>query len=370
MLELADRVDFINRPPVYTTPSFWFKTPKTKNPIMPFISDLNKLPFHDFNIVNTSNLLKVRDGWLSISFSRGCPFKCTFCINPLLQNILKNEASYFRVRDVPTVIEELLQLISKYPQIKVINLDDDLLMIYPKWISAFCKEYKEKIYDPWKIEFTLNCRVDMLTNKIAEQLSKCGCRELKIGVESGDEILRNKILNKNLTDEQIINAFKITDQYNLRTIAYMMMGIPGETDSAMQKSFKLLSIIKPTLTRVAFLQPYEGTEIYEYCRKTGVYDDTRKVKNWHSESPLTLPTISPTKLLFYKMLLPWHINLLYGLPYQKAIKKYEKMTYDELLQCVPQIIDEDHALSLKTKQPHFRYFNKNEYYCEFYRPGK
>jgi radical SAM superfamily enzyme YgiQ (UPF0313 family) len=367
LIELARRID--SHQPIESTPSFWFRVCHRQNEIMPFVSNLDKLPFHDFDIVDMEKLLAYRDGWLSISFSRGCPYNCAFCANPLLKKVIKGRSSYFRVRSVPLVIEELLHLIYKYPGIKVINFDDDLLMIYHDWMNEFCDAYREKIYEPRHIEFILNCRVDNLNESIAAKLAASGCRELKIGVESGDSTIRNQILNKHLSDRQIINAFDLTHKYNIRTTAYMIMGVPDETDKTMQKTFEFLGQIQPTLTRVAFLQPYEGTDIYDRCVRLGLFDPSKNVKNWHEESPLVLPTLTPEKLLYYKFLLPWYINVLYGLPYQVAIDKYSNLAYNAFIEVIPRIIEEDYALSVRQSKPHFRYFNRNDAYIEFYRPG-
>ena len=352
------------------TPGFWFKDGKCKfmNPILPYVTDLNSLPFHDFDVINTPDLLDFREGWISISFSRGCPFNCSFCANPLLRKISGDNKHYCRVRTPEIAISELLYLIMKFPQIKCINLDDDLLMMRKEWMLTFCKLYKEHIFEPRHIEFILNCRVDTLDDDIAKILKESGCRELKIGVESGDPTIRNGILKKRVTDEQIINAFDLTHKYNLNTTAYLIMGIPGETAETMEKTFTFLRIIRPTLTRVAFLQPYRGTEIYDECVRQELLP-AKHIQNWHEESPLILKTLSSTDLIMYKFLLPWHLNAdLDG--YAEAAKKYQYMSYEEFRQKIPELIREDAELSKKQKGPHFRYFPKNRDYIEYYRPGK
>jgi hypothetical protein len=56
--------------------------------------------------------------------------------------------------------------------------------------------------------------------------------------------------------------------------------------------------------------------------------------------------------------------------YMEAIDQYGIATYQQLLNELPNMVEEDKKLSATLGQcPHFRYFGKNTEYVEFYRPG-
>jgi radical SAM superfamily enzyme YgiQ (UPF0313 family) len=88
------------------------------NPVRGFLKDLNALPFWDFDIIDTKKILAMRKGWLSISFSRGCPYECTFCINHLYKKIEIGPedklSDYLRRRSPIAAINELQSLVEKF----------------------------------------------------------------------------------------------------------------------------------------------------------------------------------------------------------------------------------------------------------------
>ena len=362
----------INGDNIFKTKSFWFKG-KERNEIEPYLKDLSELPYHDFDIIDTKKLLKERNGWLSLSFSRGCPYKCSFCINPLLRKINNADKTYLRKRTVKDSIEELEYLSIKYKGlIKVFNLDDDLLMIFKDWILDFCKQYKKKIYEKYDIKFSTNCRVDLLDDDIAKKLSESGCFELKIGVETANNKLRNGLLHKNISKKQIAKAFSICRKNNIQSIGYFMLGLPGENEDTILETIDLVNMVKPDLMRTTFLHPYFGSEIYEYCDERKLFKDKEYIDTF-TESPLIIKGISEKDLLKYKFMFPWYVNskiIGLGDTYNEAISKFDHMDYEELLNNHDSILDIDSTLSENLNNlgiSHFKYFNKNKYYYQYKR---
>lgn len=73
-------------------------------------------------------------------------------------------------------------------------------------------------------------RVDSYTGEYAEQLSAVRNSSLTFAPEAGTQKLRD-IINKNITDEDIISAAKSAFESGTNSVKlYFMMGLPGETD--------------------------------------------------------------------------------------------------------------------------------------------
>ncbi|MDI6641456.1 MAG: radical SAM protein [Elusimicrobiota bacterium] len=363
----------------YDTPSFHFKTKNgiIKNPIGEIVDNLDELPFYDMEIMDTKKLLEVRANWLSVGFSRGCPYDCTFCINTLLKRIMKesqgNLKNYLRKRSVESVILEFESIIQKYRNyIKVFNFDDDLLMLYKDWMMKFTQEYKERIFDKFGIQYAINARANTLDDELVAKMAKSGCREIRIGFETGNFKLRKEILNKPVTDEELKKAFNLCNKYGINSNAFAMIGIPGETHQTIRETIEMILELKPELIRMTFLYPYYNTAIYDYCKQRNLFKG-KKHRDVFSDSPLKFEDLSDVELLKYKVLFPWYLSReiagKYKKKYAQLIDEFRDTSYEEFRkqETFEKIIKLDYEMSEKlTKEniPHYCYFQKNLYYFQ------
>lgn len=306
--------------------------------------NIDALPFNDWDIMDSKRIIESKGNWLDIGFSRGCPFNCAFCANNLLRKI-KGEP-YVRKRNISKCIDELNYVLSKF-DVKVINFSDDEFTLNHKWLFQFLDIFKKEFFEKRGIQFVVESRVDTFTETIAKKLKESGCREVQFGVESGsDKIL--SFLNKGITKEQIKKAFDTARKYEMKTYAYMMIGIPTETEKDLQETMEFLSIVKPDLIRPTFLCPVKGTEVYNYCIEHNLIN--KGVTVWNYESPLKLDTMDEETLLKYWFLYPWIINKYMGYPeYQKKIDIYFKKNFNHS-QTFETILDEDKELNNKMKE--------------------
>ncbi len=365
------------------TLSFYFKQKDgtiKKNPLKPMIQDLDKLPFFDMEIMDTKKILLLRSKWLSIGFSRGCPYDCSFCINPLLRKIKVGNGdpkTYLRKRSVENVISEFEAIIAKYKDyIEVFNFDDDLLMLDKSWMIQFVQEYKKRIYDKYKIEYAINARVNTMQEDLIKALSKSGCREIRIGFETGDPIQRETILNKPITDKQLENAFNVCQKYGIRSSAFAMLGIPGESHETIEKTLKLLAKLKPYLIRMTFLFPYYHTSIHDHCKENDLLKPNWMHVDEFTLSPLKFKNLTDDEILKYKHMFPWYMNtfMLSKEPsekYKKLIESFQSLSFEQFKNAKNDILEKDEQISKamqKNKIEHYRYFRNNLYYYQLWSP--
>ena len=144
------------------------------NPVRGFLRNLDDLPYHDFEITDTEKILKIRKGWLSLSFSRGCPYECTFCINHLYKKIEiggnDKMADYLRRRSPENAVNELETLVGKY-SIKFFNIDDDLLTADKKWMREFTDKYEKRIFKPHGIKYVISARATTIDDELVRMLA-------------------------------------------------------------------------------------------------------------------------------------------------------------------------------------------------------
>ena len=87
-------------------------------------------------------------------------------------------------------------------------------------------------------------RADLTGENVIRTLVECGQKTATIAVEAGSERLR-KVINKDLTDEQILKTVENARLYGLRGLKiYAMIGLPTETDEDIEALINLMKRIK------------------------------------------------------------------------------------------------------------------------------
>lgn len=177
-----------------------------------------------------------------VEVERGCANRCGFCL-----------ASYINLPIRFTEYEDLLSVIelglSKTNKIALLGAQ---VTAHPKF-EQICKYIENRIDGGENIEMSVSSlRVDSFKPEIVNTLVKAGQRNLTLAIEAGSERLR-KVINKNLTEEQIFNAVEVAQQCNLKGIKfYGMLGIPTETDEDIEEIINLAKKLKAKYKNMTF----------------------------------------------------------------------------------------------------------------------
>ncbi len=316
ILELCQKIE--KNEPIENIESIWFKKEgeRFKNKIRPCLSDINQLPFPDREIFDYPNLNLEKRGVGTFMFSRGCPFQCTFCCESALRKLYPNPQNYIRFRSPQLAIAELKETIKKYPFIKFIRFDDDLLFVNKEWVKEFAKFYKKEIGLP----FSADMRVDIADDELFSILKEAGAHLFRFGVESGNDYILKEVLMKGITITQTKKAFRLSREKGIKAQAYNMIGVPCEGAKEILDTIKLNAQIEPDISVVSIFYPYKGTRLYKFCIEKGFLDEEKgKIpRNYYSYSVLSLPTIRREQIEFfyqYFHLLRSFYHLLYKKPY-------------------------------------------------------
>lgn len=200
--------------------------------------------------------------------SRGCPFNCSFC-QPT-QRLLFGPG--FRQRSPKNVVGEIKYARKVFGKkgyhMKSFSLTDDGITYKKMWLEELCKLLlKEKINLPWEGDTRADTMPD---DRLLGLIKKSGCYRLSIGVESGNDHIRNVILRKALPREEIVDAFKRCHESGIEPHSFIMVGSPGESIGTIYDTVKLLDEIKPTTTQVTVTTPLPGTDLFSYSKEKGI----------------------------------------------------------------------------------------------------
>ncbi|MDX1709124.1 MAG: radical SAM protein, partial [Desulfobacterales bacterium] len=197
-----------------------------------------------------------------VSLTRGCAARCHFCGSPQFwgRQVRFHSADYF--------VEQLYRL---YKQgIRFFYVSDDTFTINANRVVEICKKIIQSKMD---IHWSAISRVDMVKADILYWMRKAGCIQISYGVESGSEKIR-RVLGKKISNEQILQAFELTQKHGIMARAYFIYGCPGESWQTIEQTLDLIEKIKPLSAVFYILDLFPGTSLYDdYKRRHGSSDD-------------------------------------------------------------------------------------------------
>ena len=281
------------------------------NSLQPLIQNLDDLPYVDKTTYPYIDSIAPLGGAAQFMFSRGCPYLCSYCCNHAIAKLYGMRTNKSRARSPESCIREIEETLKQFPQVKTIWIFDDTFGLDKKWRSEFLQKYKERI----PIKFACMGRANHIDDEFVKMLAESGCYRISIGVESGNDYVRNEIMNRRLTTEQIINAFAVCKKYGLETNAINIIGVPGETEEMIWDTIKLNRKIKPTSSGVNIFYPYKSTVLGDLCFEKDLVDEERykKFSSERRETVLKYPENFKKKLTKFHqnwtcLIYPWNIT--------------------------------------------------------------
>ena len=277
-------------------PNIWVKEGEQiyRNACRGLIEDLDALPYPDYEIFEYEKLEESLVYKVLVSqASRGCLYNCTYCCNPLLKALYPNQ-KYLRYHGVDRLLDEIDWALKKYPFLKEVRFYDDTLTQDKNWFKKFAVKYKNRIGLP----YSGNERVENVDLKTAQALKVSGCVSLDLGIESGDEFIREKYMNRYMSNDKIINAFSVLQSCGIKTNSFNLLGMLGETPGSVLKTIKLNAFVRPNIVFRSYFYPFKGTIAYDYVMKKGCLIN-KKVESLYDAPAVKLDTISQSQLTFY-----------------------------------------------------------------------
>jgi radical SAM superfamily enzyme YgiQ (UPF0313 family) len=296
IVELCDKL--INGKDINRIEGLWVKDISGKiykNRIRPAIQDLDSLPFPDRDIFDYKNLHFESERCATIMLSRGCPYSCAYCCNDILRKIYaKGGCRYVRFRSVPSAIRELRLILRNYPSIKRFAFDDDILPLDKVWFREFARQYKKEIALPYEC----NLHPNLVNEEIVVLLKESGCNQVDMGIESGSDFIRNQILNRNITKEQLVNAFVLCKRNGLRIYSYNMVGLPFENLGMILETVKMNAALPTDANQVTIFYPYSKTPLYNICKKEHLIEEGKGVRDYSRDTILKFNAIKRNQVIF------------------------------------------------------------------------
>ncbi|MBF0329842.1 MAG: glycosyltransferase [Nitrospirae bacterium] len=197
---------------------------------------------------------------LQVHGSRGCPYKCVFCVWP---QILYGNGSY-RPRLPEKIADEIEYCVTTFG-FKSFYFDDDTFNIGKERILKLCQEFvKRGITAPWGAM----ARADTADYEMLSAMKQAGMVGIKFGVESGVQELVNSA-SKNLDLEKVEKAMQWCKELGIKTHLTFTFGLPGETEETIDKTIEFAKRLNPDTIQFSITTPFPGTKYYKKLKDEG-----------------------------------------------------------------------------------------------------
>jgi hypothetical protein len=169
---------------------------------------------------------------LQIWTSRGCPFRCCFCVWPA--TMTGNDPDGTKPRSVrcysPEYVDRLLTERIEWAKARgtpyySTYLDDDTMNLVDKHTIAMCAVMKKHGL-PW----SAMCRADTSSREVWQLMKDSGCFGVKIGFESGSQEVIDRIVNKRLNLAKARETAIWLRSIGMSVHGTFTVGLPGETE--------------------------------------------------------------------------------------------------------------------------------------------
>jgi anaerobic magnesium-protoporphyrin IX monomethyl ester cyclase len=282
------------------------------------IRAVDELPWPAWDLVPLENYLRGGHGWgvnrgrnMPIVASRGCPYQCTFCSNPVMWT------QKWLVRPPEDVVKEIKFYIAKY---RATNFDfQDLTAIIKKsWIIEFCNLLiAENLNITWQLP--TGTRSEAIDEEVAPLLARSGCSNITYAPESGsEEVLRR--IKKKVKPAHVLRSARACVKAGMNVKANFIFGFPEDTYRSHWPTFVFIwkmAIIGVYDISIAPFSAYPGSELFrqlqdqgripkklddEYYRRIP-FSDMSKTESWAEEiSPKGLNRLRNVAMLSFYLI--------------------------------------------------------------------
>jgi len=215
-------------------------------------------PRHDlFPLERYSMPLGWRGRFSTVLTGFGCAHSCSFCTGASIR---------YRRRRKEEVLAELEIL--RAMGIENLFMVDYTFTSSRRYVLELCREMAR--FSP-RFRWTSFGRVDQLDDEVVLAMKDAGCDLLQLGVESGDDAILKRY-RKGFSVDQARRAFARCRRLGLRTLAFFIIGLPGETRESVEQSVQLALELDPDLASFSVPTPDPGTTLLDEAVRQGVVD--------------------------------------------------------------------------------------------------
>ena len=123
----------------------------------------------------------------------------------------------------------------------------------------------------WDISWTTPSGIAIfaLNADLLRKIKQSGCHSITLAVESGSQRVLRDVIKKPLLLNKVEEIAREAKKVGLKTKAFFMLGVPGETKEEMEQTVELARKLRLDWSCFSITTPLPGTELYHICKDKG-----------------------------------------------------------------------------------------------------
>ena len=248
-------------------------------------------------------------GFAAMITSRGCPHQCAFCCNGSIWRDGRTGLPYAAFRSPADVLREVVNLRDAHGVNYIVIEDTDFLArpkaslhellhllktngLGTKWA---CLARPDRILPHWP---ATAADVDD-ARVLLQQMRNAGCHMICLGVESGDDQLRQS-MDRHFTNEQMLAVFELIFEAQIASTAFLVLGFPGETPASLGNTRRLIKDIEATRIRAGFFYPFGNIPCLDDHDIRWIRPELASPDHATTEEPTVVSGVSPEELIQFR----------------------------------------------------------------------
>lgn len=204
--------------------------------------------------------------------SRGCPFKCVFCIYSM-------EQQKVRYHSVERVISEIEEIVRLRPDQDKITIHDDLFTLSKKRLRELVQGIRSAGLHR-RVGFICMAKASVFDDEMAHLLREMNVAIITFGFESGVPRLLRYLKGERAKVEENVRAIDLCAKHGIRVGGYFIIGTPQETYAELQQSYWFIRQHYPPMSMAGIfrLTPFPGTQFWQEAVQRGLVSNT--MEDW------------------------------------------------------------------------------------------
>jgi len=214
--------------------------------------------------------------------TRGCPYRCGFCMAPL-QN-----GRPIRTHSVEYIVGWISDLYHNHG-VRHINIIDDNFTYHKKFAKSVCQGIIDANLEGLIIGTPSGIRVQRTDKELLRLMKRAGWEYIFVAPESGS-VNTLKRMKKDLDPTIIPPLVQDLKDAGLKVIAFFIVGYPGDTVADLKDTLDLIRKCDFHFFYMFNFQPLPGTPIYQELVDTGEYSPDQLTKTTFSSGNIVYVT--------------------------------------------------------------------------------